>query len=95
MVWIFQEKSHFNVFAMVSQDSSTIITDKNTVMSLDVEIGHVTIYTRAVMVFGHVLMDEMKITAAEQYALHKLMHVYLLTIIQPFACLLHVLMIKL
>ncbi len=69
--------------------------DEIIVMRMDVEIGHVTIYMRAVMVFGHVLMDEMKIIVAEQYAPHKPMHVYILSIIQCFAYLLRLLMIEL
>ena len=47
-------------------------------MSLDVEIGHVTICMHVVMVIGHVKMDEMNIIVVEQNVLHKLMHVYLL-----------------
>lgn len=42
--------------------------------------GHVTIYIRVVMVFGYVLMDEMKITVVEEYVLRKLMCAYLLSI---------------
>jgi hypothetical protein len=80
---------------MVSTYPSTIIMDRNTMMNLDVVIGHVTIYMRAVMGFGHVLMDEMKIIVVEQYVLHKLIHVYLLLIIHGFVCLLDRLMIEL
>ncbi len=79
---MFQKKSHFKVFAMVSTYPSTIIMDRNTMMNLGVVIGHVTIYMRVVMVFGHALTVKMKIIVVEQYVLRKRIHVYLLTIIR-------------
>jgi len=77
-----QKKSHFKAFAMVSHNTSGIVMDKNILMSSGVETGHVIICMHAVTAFGHVLMDEMKIVAVEQYALHKRMLVYLLSILQ-------------
>jgi hypothetical protein len=85
MVSVILKKFDFKVFAIVSKKTSLISMDNNITMSLAVEIGHVATFIHVVTDFGHVLMDVMKRTVVKQYALQKLFHVYILTIIPCFA----------